>query len=472
MRILKVDKTIRVVTLFFILVSLTQCESSASVTASTEQPNIVYILADDLGYGDLSSFGQKKFATPHIDSIASQGMRFTRHYSGATVCAPSRCALLTGLHTGHTQVRGNREIDPVGQAPIRKDTVTFAKLLKKSGYETGAFGKWGLGFPGSGGDPLNQGFDTFFGWNCQRNAHNYYPKRLYHDRKKVVLDGKTYAHDLVMEKATAFIKATANKGKPFFCFLPVAIPHAAMHAPKDKHEAWRKKFPQFDKKIGHYAGPKVVNPIAGFAAMVTHLDDQVGELLTLIKELGIDDNTLVIFTSDNGPHLEGGHDPVFFNSNGPLRGFKRDLFEGGIRVPMMVRWPGKVKAGSHSDLHCAFWDIMPTFVELVGEKTPSGIDGVSILPTLLGKGQQKIHDYLYWEFHEQGGKQAILKGDWKAIKLGVSKNRNAPIKLFNIKNDIGEKNNVASKNPKIIAEMKAIFAKVRTTNPNFKLFDN
>lgn len=424
--------------------------------AQAAKPNIVYILMDDAGYGDLSCYGQTKFETPNIDRLAREGMRFTQHYAGSTVCAPTRCVLMTGRHTGHALVRGNREVQPEGQAPIPGDTVTMPKLLKAAGYATGAFGKWGLGAPGSEGDPTKQGFDTFYGYNCQREAHTYYPGHLWSNTKKVNLDGKTYAHDLIMEQALKFIRD--HKDEPFFCFLPVTIPHAAMHVPEEYAAPFRKTFPQFEDKIGKYRGPEVKNPIAAFAGMMVKLDEGVGQVLDLLDELGIDDNTLVMITSDNGPHREGGHDPVFFNSNGDLRGFKRDLWEGGIRVPLIARWPGKVEAGSTSDHISAHWDMLPTFCELTEAKTPKNVDGISFVATLVGNSEdQSRHDYLYWEFYEQGGKRAARFGDWKAVQLNVHKDFNGPIQLFDLSSDLAEKNNVADQHPELVKKAKAIF---------------
>ena len=429
---------------------------------TARKPNIIYIMADDLGYGDLSCYGQKKFKTPNLDRMAAEGLKFTDHYSGSTVCAPSRCCLMTGLHTGHAYIRGNREVRPEGQAPIPADTFTVAKMLKQAGYATGMFGKWGLGPPGSQGDPVKQGFDEFFGYNCQRHAHNYYPGYLWHNTKKVPLDGKTYSHDLIVEKSFEFIKA--NKSKPFFCYLPVTIPHASMHVPEDSHKPFRKKFPQFENKVGRYSGPTVKNPIAAFAGMVTRLDGHVGQLLALLKELGIDGSTLVIFTSDNGPHYEGGHDPNFFDSNGPLRGGKRALYEGGIRVPFIARWPGKIKPGGTTDLPSAFWDLLPTCADIAGVKAPDKIDGISYLPMLLGQpDKQKKHDYLYWEF--RGGNQAVRKGDWKAISFRGG----ARFELHDLKTDLGEMRNVADKHPDVAAEMKRIMEAAHVDNPMFPL---
>ncbi|MDP6634911.1 MAG: arylsulfatase [Phycisphaerae bacterium] len=427
------------------------------------KPNIIYIMADDLGYGDLSCYGQKKFTTPHLDKMRAEGMKFTDHYSGSTVCAPSRCVLMTGLHTGHAHVRGNRGVKPEGQAPMPADIFTVPRMLKKAGYVTGMFGKWGLGAPGSPSDPAEH-FDEFFGYNCQGQAHTYYPGHLWRNRTKVRLDGKTYSADLIAEKGLEFIKA--NKDKPFFCYMPTTVPHASMHVPEDSHKQWREKFPQFEKKIGRYSGPKVTNPIAAFAGMVTRLDSSIGKLLALLKELKIDDNTLVIFTSDNGPHREGGHDPNFFNSNGPLKGIKRDLYEGGIRVPFIARWPGKVKAGSTTALPSAFWDFMPTCADIAGVQSPKGIDGLSYLPTLLGQDdKQKKHEYLYWEFFEGGGKDAVRMGKWKGVRTGTRRNPDAPLQLFDLDRDLGETRNVASDNPEMVKKLMGFIKAAHTESP-------
>ncbi len=398
--------------------------------AENGKPNIVYILLDDAGYGDLSCYGQQHFSTPNIDSLASEGMKFTDHYSGSTVCAPTRCSLMTGLHTGHTYVRGNREVQPEGQAAMPLDIVTIPRLLKKAGYITGAFGKWGLGAPGSPSDPARH-FDLFYGYNCQREAHSYYPDHLWKNDDRVELDGKTYTATLIADAALDFIREH-QKG-PFFAFLPVTIPHAAMHAPESYVAPFRKKYPQFEDKIGKYRGPEVKNPIAAFAGMMTLLDDQVGQVLDLLKELGIDDNTLVMLSSDNGPHQEGGHDPEFFNSNGPLKGHKRDLYEGGVRAPLLARWPGTIQAGSISDHVSAHWDMLPTFCELAGVNAPSDTDGISMVETLKGKPQnQQPHEYLYWEFYERGGKRAVRFGDWKAIQQNINNDKDAPVELYKL----------------------------------------
>ena len=430
------------------------------------KPNIIYILADDLGYGDLSCYGAQKIKTPHIDRLATEGMKFSQHYSGSTVCAPSRCSLMTGMHTGHCYVRGNKEHQPVGQEPLAASVVTVAEVLKDSGYTCGAFGKWGLGFPGSSGDPMNQGFDRFYGYNCQRNAHGYYPKHLFSDSEKVELDGKTYTPELITDECLKWIRQ--NHKQPFFCFIPCPIPHAAMHAPEELVEPYRKQFPEFNNVVGRYGKnePYQKNPVAAFAAMMEIFDNDVGKVLGLLVELGIDDNTIVMFTSDNGPHREGGHKPDFFDSNGPLNGYKRNLTEGGIRVPMLARWPGKIAPGSTTDHISAFWDFFPTACDIAGIDTPNGLDGISFLPALTGKPQQ-AHKYMYWEFFEQGGKLAVREGPWKAIQRNVHKQPNGPVLLFNLDNDLGETTNLAEKHPEVLARLKGYMREAHTKSEIF-----
>src|SRR5512133_2982116 len=341
-------------------------------------PNIVYILADDLGYGDLSCYGQKKFSTPNIDRLARQGMLFTQHYTGCTVSAPSRSCLLTGLHTGHTPIRGNKNWEPEGNWPLPANTFTLAGMLKTKGYVTGAFGKWGLGYIDSEGDPNKQGFNEFYGFNCQTLAHNYYPDHLWHNHEKIILHENdsakkgAYAPDLIHSAALKFLDK--NKNNQFFLFYPTTIPHAELFAKEEYMSRFRGKFtpekafkgtddgPAF--RLGPYGSQPEAH--AAFAAMVTELDDYVGELLSKLKELGLDENTIVIFASDNGPHLEAGADPDFFDSNGPLRGYKRDIYDGGIRTAFIVRWPGKVKEGTRTEHVSAFWDVMPTLAEITG----------------------------------------------------------------------------------------------------------
>ena len=441
-----------------------------SANADTKKTNIILIMVDDAGYGDFGCYGQKLFTTPNIDRMAASGMLFTQHYSGSTVCAPTRCSIMNGVHTGHAFVRGNREVQPEGQAPIPSDMITIPKLLRKAGYVTGMFGKWGLGAPKSSGDPMNQGWDEFFGYNCQRQAHTFYPKHLWHNSEKVMLNGKTYSHDLIQEKALQFIRD--NEKKSFFAYLPLTIPHAAMQCPEEDVAPFRKKFPQFENKIGKYSHGSIIrNPVAAFAGMMTRMDRGIGQILDLLNELDIAENTLVLFTSDNGPHYEGGHQPEFFNSNGPLKGHKRDLYEGGIRVPLIAYWPGKIKSGSVSNHICAHWDLMPTFCELAKISEPNHTDGISYIPALTGKKQKK-HAYLYWEFHSYGNAQAIRMGDWKGIRLKVKNDPNAPIQLFDLKKDIGETNNIAANHPDIIRRFTKLFKTAHTPSERFPLFTN
>ncbi len=436
---------------------------AGSASASGRKPNIIYIMADDLGYGDLSCFGQKKFQTPHLDRMAVEGVKFTDHYSGSTVCAPTRCVLMTGMHTGHSYVRGNRGAKPEGQAPMPADIFTVPRMLKKAGYVTGMFGKWGLGAPGSPSDPVEH-FDEFYGYNCQRVAHTYYPKYLWHNDKKVPLDGKTYSADLIAEEALKFVRA--NKDRPFFAYLPFTIPHASMHVPEEAIAPFRKKFPEFENVIGKYAGPNVKNPVAAFAAMVTRMDGYVGKLLALLKELGIDDNTVVTFTSDNGPHKEGGHRPDFFNSNGPLKGYKRDLYEGGIRAAFITRWPGKIKPNTTCNLPCAMWDVMPTCAEIAGVTPPADIDGISYLPALLGRmDKQKKHKFLYWAFYEQGGKMAIRMGRYKGVRNNVARDPDSVLELYDLQTDIGETTNIADKHPDVVAQLDELMKSAYVESP-------
>ena len=366
---------------------------------------------------------------------------------------------MTGLHTGHTYVRGNQEVRPEGQTPMKASVVTLAEKLKDAGYTCGGFGKWGLGAPGSEGDPIHQGFDRFFGYNCQRQAHSYYPDHLWSNLDRVELDGKTYAHDLIMEEALKFIKE--NRAKPFFCYLPVTIPHAAMHVPESYSAPFRKKFSQFENKVGRYKGPKVRNPIAAFAGMMTKLDEDVGRVVKMLDELEIREKTLVMLTSDNGPHQEGGHNPKFFDSNGPLRGFKRDLYEGGIRAPMIANWPGKIAEGSETDHLSAHWDVWPTLCE-IAEIDSGKTDGISFLPTLLGRGKQEQHSYLYWEFYERGGRKAVRFGDWKAVLNDIRKKSNPKMQLFHLKEDLGETNDVADQYPELVEKAQEMMAEAHS----------
>jgi arylsulfatase A-like enzyme len=453
------------------IISFAQLNCAKSTETSQSKPNIIFILADDLGYGDLGCYGQKKIKTPNIDALAAAGMRFTQHYSGSTVCAPSRSVLMTGMHTGHTPIRGNKDAQPEGQYPISSDVITLAEILKKAGYATGAFGKWGLGPPASEGDPLNQGFDRFFGYFCQRFAHNYYPYYLWDNDKKLMLDENKgnlegiYAPLLIQKEVLAFIEK--NKDNPFFAYVPSIIPHAELKAPEKNMRKYRGKF-EPEKvykgcdpgcngyKLGGYGSQPESH--AAFAAMVDLLDEQVGEIVSKIKVLGLDQNTIILFSSDNGPHLEGGADPDYFDSNGILRGYKRDLYEGGIRVPMIVAWPGKVKPGSRTDHISAFWDVLPTLGEITAVKPPEDIDGISFLPTLMGN-EQAQHDYLYWEFHERGGRRAIRKDQWKLVYYDVKTGNPNPAELYNLVADPGEEKNLAGVYPEMVEKLTALMAK-------------
>lgn len=464
-----------------------QGKQTENQESTVRKPNIIFILADDLGYGDLGFLGQEYIETPNIDKLASEGMFFTDHYAGATVCAPSRSAFMTGLHTGHTPIRGNREIQPEGQFPMPDSIPSIATVLNKAGYKTGAFGKWGLGFIGTTGDPNQQGFDKFYGYNCQRFAHRYYPDHIWDNDNEIKLEGNgwkektTYAPDLIQEKTLAFIDE--NKDSPFFLFMPIVMPHAELAIPDGELlEKYRAKFgdekPYPARGGSEYGDDMDIStyqsqpyPHATFAAMVELIDVYVGQVMAKLKEQGLDDNTIVIFSSDNGAHQEGGADPEFFNSNGIYRGYKRDLYEGGVRTPMIARWPGKIKAGSKSDQISAFWDLLPTFADIAGTEVPENIDGISILPTMLGDNKdQQDHNYLYWEFHELGGKQAIRKGDWKAVRLNVFGDKPSVLELYDLSKDPSEENNLAEANPEVVTEMDSLMKAAHTPNPIFTFY--
>ncbi len=434
--------------------------------ARQRKPNIIYILADDLGYGDLGCYGQKKVKTPNLDRLAAEGMRFTDHYSGSTVCAPSRNCLMTGEHTGHAWLRGNQ------RHPLRKEDVTVAELLKRAGYATGCVGKWGLGMNGTTGAPNRQGFDLFFGFVNQSRAHFYYPPHVWRNEEKVSLEGNDvkrqsgqYVHDLFTGEALEFVRD--NRTGPFFLYLPYTIPHAELTVPEDSMAPYNGKFPEKRWPKDHYGGQDT--PHAAFAGMVSRLDRDVGRIMELLREMGLDENTIVMFSSDNGPHKEGGADPDFFESNGPLVGIKRDLYEGGVRVPMIARWPGRISPGSVTNHVSAFWDVLPTCAELAGLAAPEGIDGISFVPTLRGRSRQRRHNYLYWEFYEQGGKQAVRRGDWKAVRLNVRRDPENPLELYNLARDIGETTNVADEYPDIVAEIAAIMNTAHTESEHYKL---
>ncbi|MHC4595323.1 MAG: arylsulfatase [Planctomycetota bacterium] len=447
-----------------------------AVNLTGNPPNIIFILADDLGYGDLGCYGQEQIATPNIDRMAAEGMRFTDHYAGSTVCAPSRCALMVGQHTGHCLVRGN------GRVPLRPSDFTVAEMLKEAGYATGIIGKWGLGEPETTGIPNKQGFDYWFGYLNQRHAHNYYPEYLWRNEEKVELANEVnhviggqdrtpggvatkrveYSHDLFAEEALNFVEK--HKDRPFFLYLALTIPHANNEARYVNQHGM--EVPDY----GIYTNKDWPEPQKGHAAMITRMDSDIGRLMATLKALGLDDNTLVMFSSDNGPHKEGQADPAFFKSSGSLRGYKRALYEGGIRVPMIARWPGRIMAGSVSDHISAFWDFLPTCAELIDVRPPEDIDGISMAPILLGRlGRQKKHEFLYWEFHEQGKKQAVRAGDWKGVRLNVARDPDGPIELYNLRDDIGETRNVAGRHPEIVAKIEEYMMSARTPSEHWPL---
>ena len=444
-----------------------------SLRPAERKPSIIFILADDLGYGDLGYYGQTKIKTPNLDKLAAEGMRFTSFYAGSTVCAPSRCALMTGLHTGHAFIRGNAAL------ALRPQDLTVAEVLKPIGYRTGLIGKWGLGNPNTTGVPQQQGFDQFLGYLDQTHAHDYYTDYLWRydppTDAKPGYDGRVefrenqrgnkglYVNDLFTSAALNFVRFNQpeplNKYRPFFLYLAYTIPHAnneegrrtgnGMEVPSDAPYA-DQPWPAVQKNK---------------AAMITRLDGYLGQLLDKLKELKMDDNTIIFFSSDNGPHKEGGVDPKFFQSSGSLRGIKRDLYEGGIRVPLIVRWPGKIKPGTVNDQPWAFWDFLPTAAELAGAKTPDKLDGLSMLPALLGQPQTNRHEFLYWEFHERGFEQAVRMGDWKAVRPQAG----APLELYNLSTDLGEKQSVAGQNPEVVAKIEAYLKTARTESEHWPI---
>lgn len=444
----------------------------AQQAINSKQPNIIFILADDLGYGNLTCYNAKsRVATPNIDRMAREGTRYTRFYAGSTVCAPSRAALMTGLHMGHAYVRGN------GDVSLRAQDTTVAQRLQANGYVTGMFGKWGLGREDDAGAPQLKGFDEFFGYLNQRHAHHYFTDRLWEVRKgqirKVATDTTQYTHDLLMDRAFAFIHA--NRQKPFFLYLPVTIPHAELQIPEkymqpflnaDGSSKLPPEKPFIQNKTSYHSQKQ---PHAAFAAMLTKLDGDVGRLFDLLKRLGLDENTYVFFTSDNGPHQEGGGDPAFFNSSGPLRGVKRDLYEGGIRVPMIVRAPGNVLAGHNSEQVWASWDILPTLSELTNTPVQATMDGVSFAPALTGRPQPKQHEYLYWQFNESILKEAVVQGNWKLIRL-KEKGKPEVLELYDLTKDIGEKQNLASSHSERVKALRALMLQSKTPAEN-SLFD-
>jgi len=489
----------RQVALSLVLLGLAPVAAQAQTPSprpGARAPNIILILADDLGYHEVGAYGQQRIRTPNIDRLAREGVRLTDHYSGSPVCAPSRAVLLTGLHTGHAYIRDNDEMgfrgdvwrDPAleGQRPLPAATFTVASMLKRAGYATAAVGKWGLGGPGSEGEPTNLGFDLFYGFLCQRVAHNHYPAYLWRNSTKMALDnpgiyphekfpadkdpkaaasyerygGKQYALDMMGEEARAFI--TVNKDRPFFLYFAPTIPHAALQVPEDSLAEYAGAFPETpypgDKGYLPHRAPR-----AAYAAMVTRLDREVGRLAQLVRELGLDRDTLIVFTSDNGPTFNGGTDSPFFASAGSFRGLKTMVYEGGIRVPMVARWPGRIPAGTVSAHVSAFEDFMPTFAEMAGLERPAGVDGLSMLPALEGRAaDQKPRDYLYWEFQ---GKQVARIGAWKGIRNAAS----GALELYDLARDIGEKSNVASAHPEIVARMERVMRTAHTESALFPL---
>jgi len=456
------------------VISAVAQSTNGSPPPAPRRASIIFILADDLGYGDLGSYGQDRIKTPNLDRLAAEGIRFTSCYAGSTVCSPARAALMLGQHTGHLKIRGN-----VRPTSLASDDVTVARMLQESGYRTALIGKWGLADAGLPGVPQKMGFDEFLGYLSNREAHDYYPdylwrydppgpgKKGFDDRMQFPENGGIkqglYVPDLCTTAALNFIKINQpdqfNRYRPFFLFLSYTIPHAnneegkltgnGMEVPSD----------------GQYANEPWSAPEKSKAAMITRMDADIGRILEQLKKLNIEKNTMVVFTSDNGPHAEGGVDPKFHHSAGPLRGLKRDLYEGGIRVPMIVRWPAQIKPGQVSDFPWAQWDFLPTAADIALTKAPKGIDGISIYPLLTGQVQTNKHDFLYWEFHERGFQQAARMGDWKAVRPQAGE----PLELYNLKTDIGEKKDVAEDNPKVVKEFEAYFKTARTDDPQWPM---
>ena len=455
---------------------------SNPTSTSVQSPNIVYILADDLGYGELGAYGQEKIKTPNLDRLAAGGMRFTQHYTGAPVCAPSRYMFLTGTHAGHAYIRGNYELGQFadelegGQMPIPETTPTLAKMLKKAGYQTAMVGKWGLGMPNTTGSPLVQGFDYYYGYLDQKQAHNYYPTHLWendkidplnnyyflvHNRIKEGSDqaafdqfkGMDYAPDRMLDKALRFLDTTAVE-KPFFLYYPSPVPHVSLQVPDSLVEEYRESFEE-TPYYGTNGYTAHQYPKAAYAAMITHLDSEVGKIWEAVKARGQEENTLILFTSDNGPTFAGGVDATYFDSAAGFRGLKMDVYEGGICIPFIAYWKNTIKGGQISDLISGHWDMYNTFAELVGEK-PSSPDGISILPELLGKTQRDQHDFIYFEYPEKRGQIALRRGDWKGVKIDMKTNPNAKWELYNLKNDPTESTNLASQYPEKVQQLDSL----------------
>lgn len=488
--------SLRLLATVLLACSLSACANTPSdpdadpLASKTQQknakPNIIYILADDLGYGDLGAYGQARIKTPNLDRLAANGLIFTDHYAGSTVCAPSRCVLMTGKHTGKCFTRGNYHDRKTGYTiPIPDTEPSLPKLLKSVGYQTAIVGKWGIGPPDSASSPNNFGFDFFYGFLDQKHAHNHYPDYLWRNNETeptgnvmteesrlspigngVAVERVAYANDLFFKESSQWIEAQAKDNKPFFLYLAMTVPHTNNGAPRQLKympEEHRAQKGQEVPDLGQYADKDWPGPQKGTAAMITRFDRQIGEMVAQLERLGIADNTLILFTSDNGPHAEGGNDPAFFDSNGPLRGIKRDLYDGGIRVPMIANWPGTIAPGS-TDHVSMFDDILPTVAELAGFDTPSTVTGISFAPTLMAS-EQTPRPFLYWAFYEQGGKQAVRLGKWKGIRLNVNKNRDAPIELYDIVADLDESDNLAAQHPEVVAEIERIMRNAQEPAP-------
>lgn len=483
------------IALTLIILGVNTNQSSASPSdESARRPNIVLILADDLGYREVGCFGQEKIRTPNLDRLAAQGMRLTQHYSGNAVCAPSRCVLMTGLDPGHAWVRNNSEVQPEGQKPLPKDQMTIAEMLKAGGYVTGAFGKWGLGAPASEGDPRHQGFDRFYGYNCQRHAHSYYPDYLWDNDRKVPLRnhppipghaklpdgadptnpdayrefrGTDYAPDRIREQALSFISDNAER--PFFLYYPSTLPHVALHVPDGDLAPYLKlnwNDPPFTAATGGYTPH--FTPRAAYAAMISHLDQEVGAIMDQLEKSGVADRTLVIFSSDNGTtHLDQEVDALFFQSVGELRGLKGSLYEGGIRVPTIVRWPGVTPPGSTSEYISGFEDWMPTIREAINSSIEIQSDGISLVPVLRGEAQEE-RPFLYREFPAYGGQQMVRKGPWKMVLQQLNQGQISP-ELYNLANDPSESNNVARQHPEIVQSLTTLAAEHRRKSEEFPL---
>jgi arylsulfatase A-like enzyme len=444
--------------------------SSALYSQQRSLPNVIYIMADDLGIGDLGCYGQKFIKTPAIDQLAKDGVRFAQHYVGAPVCGPSRASLITGKHTGHANVRGNaltpktdgEEFDK----PLAKGEITIGEVMKQKGYATACIGKWGMGGPKSEGSPNNQGFDYFFGFLNQASAHKHYPEFLFENDEKINVNMKVYSEDIFEEKALAFIEKNAQK--PFFLYLVPTLPHAELIVPGNDTRPYDGLFPEKPfigdpTGVGWVSQPK---PIATYAAMVARLDKTVERIMVLLKEKNIEKNTVVIFTSDNGVHDRSNYNPDIMDSNGPFKGIKRDMYEGGIRTPFIVKWPERIKPGTASYHVSAFYDFLPTLCQLVGVEVPPDSDGISFLPSLTGEGVQKKHDFLYWELHEYGGLQAVLKDNWKLIRFNVDK-KEYRYELYNISSDPGEQMNVAAQYPERVKNLIVLIDKAHQPNERY-----